>query len=97
DPRFNALDVEFLSFLSYTTVHDPSAFGSIGPTTFVYIPHGELEVTARALEGKGPALYIGNDLEMWIDNPTVDKEKKEVVRRWREESVSDLLESFMRK
>lgn len=88
DPRFNRLDEEFLSSLSFTTVHDPAAFSSIGPATFVYIPHGELEVTALALEGKEPAMYVGNDLDMWIENPTVDKAKKEMVRKWRDESVS---------
>ena len=69
-------------------VQDPDAFSSIDSTTFVYIPHGELEVTGRALEGKGPTLYIGNDLDMWIENPTVDEAKKEMVRWWREKSVS---------
>ena len=88
DPRFNALDEELLAALGFTVVKDPEAFRKIGETTFLYVPHGELEVTGRALQGQEPALYVGNDLDMWIESPAVDEEKKKMVLPWREKSVS---------
>jgi hypothetical protein len=67
DPQFNLLDEQFLQSLGYSTVLDPEAYDKVDSTSLLYIPHGELEVTSRALSGTNPALFIGNDLAVWVD------------------------------
>jgi len=90
DPRFNSLDEVFLKSLDMTVVPDPKAFEAIGATTFAYIPHGELEVTGKALAGQpeAPAVYIGNVLDLWIDSMSISEERKAMVMPFRQTSTS---------
>ena len=59
-------------------VKDPEAMGMIGEGTFLFAPHLEVGVFARALEGaekgkgegkggKGPWLCVGSDLGGYVD------------------------------
>ncbi|KAL8696158.1 MAG: hypothetical protein Q9201_007797 [Fulgogasparrea decipioides] len=70
DPIFNALDHTFLSSLSdnYTTLPHPLAFAEITDTTFLFAPHLELEVYAKALsQAMQPNLCVGTDLRECVD------------------------------
>ena len=57
-------------------VNHPSALGMVGEETFLFAPHLEVGVFARALEGQagekgegkgGPVVCVGSDLGGYVD------------------------------
>lgn len=87
DPIFTPADERFLtehlpSFLSISSpvtvevsvVKHPEAFSRIDGGTFLFAPHLEVGVFARALEGngregeeEGPVCCIGSDIDSYVD------------------------------
>ncbi|KAL8881242.1 MAG: hypothetical protein Q9198_001513 [Flavoplaca austrocitrina] len=67
DPIFNPLDIAYLSeSLNFTVLNHPAAFSEITPSTFLFAPHLEMELYARALGARtgqsGPRLCVGTDV-----------------------------------
>ncbi len=54
-----------------SVVEDPDAFERIDKGTFLFAPHLEVGVFARALEGKGegegPVVCVGSDVGGYVD------------------------------
>ena len=79
DPIFNAADEVFLTTylptlftsatvtVTVTVVKDPEAFSLVDSGTFLFAPHLECGVFARALEGSKPVLCIGSDIAEYVD------------------------------
>ncbi|KAL8652793.1 MAG: hypothetical protein Q9226_004120 [Calogaya cf. arnoldii] len=74
DPIFNPLDISYLQdTLGYTVLQHPSAFSHLTPSTFLFAPHLEIELYARALSAagqSGPQLCVGTDVTECIDQLT---------------------------
>ncbi|KAL8694700.1 MAG: hypothetical protein Q9218_000711 [Villophora microphyllina] len=70
DPVLNAVDHSFFSSLGYTVLADPLAFDEITETTFLFAPHLELDVYAKALSGAQPIMCVGTDLKECIEKVT---------------------------
>lgn len=60
DPVFNHLDIELLQSLGYTVLETPSAFQQMTTNTFLFDPHVDWKLTARAVSVADPCLRIGN-------------------------------------
>ena len=67
DPAFNAIDETFLEGLGYTVLVDPAAFAMIDDRSFVFAPHLEVAQTSMSLEKSTPALFIGNNLDGYVN------------------------------
>ncbi|KAL9641321.1 MAG: hypothetical protein Q9204_000115 [Flavoplaca sp. TL-2023a] len=72
DPIFNPLDIAYLSeSLNFTVLNHPAAFSEITPSTFLFAPHLEMELYARALGARtgqsGPRLCVGTDVMECIE------------------------------
>ena len=81
DPVFSAADEGFLNMylpgmfgddkeaVTVEVVKDPDAFGRIDEGTFLFAPHLECGVFARALEGegRGPVVCVGSDVGEYVD------------------------------
>ncbi|KAL8665122.1 MAG: hypothetical protein Q9202_002522 [Teloschistes flavicans] len=75
DPVLNAMDRTFLSSLGYTVLADPLAFSEITESTFLFAPHLELNVYAKALGEAQPVMCVGTDVRECIDR--VDHRSRE--------------------
>ena len=55
--------------VSVSVVKDPHAFERIDKGTFLFAPHLECGIFAKALEaeGEGPGLCIGSDVGEYVD------------------------------
>lgn len=54
--------------VTVTVVSDPDAFSLIDSGTFLFAPHLECGVFARALAGeRGPVLCVGSDVAEYVD------------------------------
>ncbi|KAL8965252.1 MAG: hypothetical protein Q9183_003950, partial [Haloplaca sp. 2 TL-2023] len=105
DPIFNALDRTFLSSLGYTVLPHPDAFNHITESTFLFAPHLELEIYAKALNtSTPPTICVSTDLQQCIDrmdaissydNPPGEN-RREVFQRYMESTVSRPLPDFER-
>jgi hypothetical protein len=67
DPVFNALDKDLLLSLGVIVVEDPSAFGLVTRTTFLFCPGAERAHLDLMLLSSSPALVFGGPLE---ENPS---------------------------
>ncbi|KAL8980876.1 MAG: hypothetical protein Q9205_004168 [Flavoplaca limonia] len=72
DPIFNPLDIAYLSeSLNFTVLNHPAAFSETTPSTFLFAPHLEMELYARALGAptgqSGPRLCVGTDVTECIE------------------------------
>jgi len=63
------LDKTFLDSLGYEVLSDPEAFAKVDDNTFVFAPHLEVAHITAALENSTPAVYIGNDINEYVDSP----------------------------
>ena len=61
------MDKSFLTSLGYTVLEDPEAFSRIDEKTFVFAPHLEVAQAATSLEERNPAVYVGNDLNNYVN------------------------------
>ncbi|KAI4276202.1 MAG: hypothetical protein LQ337_002642 [Flavoplaca oasis] len=95
DPIFNPLDITYLSeSLNFTVLNHPAAFSEITPSTFLFAPHLEMELYARALGAPtghaGPRLIVGTDVMECIDQLRMklgEREGEEEAERRRQERV----------
>ncbi|KAL8997366.1 MAG: hypothetical protein Q9169_003348 [Polycauliona sp. 2 TL-2023] len=97
DPIFNPLDITYLSSLNFTVLDHPAAFPKITRTTFLFAPHLEMELYARALGAAtgqsgqlGPRLCIGTDVTECMDQLKMklgNRDGEEEEERKRQEGV----------
>ena len=59
EPRFNALDSEFLESRGYTIIHTPEFEDLITPETFLFAPSADLHIVLAAFQVTFPALFQG--------------------------------------
>ncbi|KAL8853491.1 MAG: hypothetical protein Q9221_001650 [Calogaya cf. arnoldii] len=110
DPIFNPQDISYLqSTLGYTVLQHPSAFSHLTPSTFLFAPHLEIELYARALSG-GPQLCVATDVTECIDqlmrtlggkekDEEVEEKRRqdeELFRGYRDAMASERLPGFER-
>ncbi|MCJ1340962.1 hypothetical protein MMC09_006258 [Bachmanniomyces sp. S44760] len=67
DPVFNALDHSYLSSRGFIVLKHPHIFCKITSSTFLFAPYNEPSVLHAALSAAVPPLYIGNNLEVYLD------------------------------
>ncbi|KAL8786212.1 MAG: hypothetical protein Q9213_002900 [Squamulea squamosa] len=66
DPEMNQLDISFLEARGYKVTEHPQALNEIARDVFVYTP-GASYVHVRDVLHFRPAVYVGVDLERWIE------------------------------
>ena len=67
EPRFNALDSEFLESRGYTIIHTPEFEDLITPETFLFAPSANLHIVLAAFQVTFPALFQGVPLTVHSD------------------------------
>ncbi|KAL8737898.1 MAG: hypothetical protein Q9181_001235 [Wetmoreana brouardii] len=101
DPILNAFDQAFLSSLSrnYTILPHPLAFAEITDTTFLFAPHLELEIYAKALsQVMQPNMCVGTDLRECVDRWAVRRrgeDKKDMGGGGEDENQDGVFERYL--
>lgn len=93
-PYFQRPRYRFPFLPRYTVLADPLAFNEITGSTFLFAPHLEVDVFARALGGiRMPRLCVGTDLNECLDRLHVRGRERGNDRQGKDESFQRYLDA----